>query len=1315
MATLSPQKRQTRSVIEGVGDLCRAETTETAVARSVELLQALFPQAAVRGCSTDAEADFAATDTGGETSGFETISASGFDTTAPSALPAGSVDGVVSSRRIHPELSGPFTAELLFPVDEVRMLVVGTRAPDGFEEADVAMAETVVTQLRETLDGLTAAESAQAVSTTAEIDAAALRRLNEITTAETGFTQTAERLLALGCEYFGLDTGMLAAIDGNDYRVEVVSDATDSHEPGAVYELEHTMCATTVEASPSEPVAFSDVTTTEYDTHPAADRVHAYLAVPIVTNDGLYGTVSFSMQRPRGLPFRDEELEFGTLLGRWLAKAVERRDRLAELRRYETILEAVGDPVYALDTDGRFNFVNEAAREQFGYGQDVIGEHPSIAMHESDVIRIQRQVKSLLEADQRSTRAEFELQTAEGEQMIVENRLALIGDETFQGTAGVLRDITDRIERRQQLESFQQAIEEASDGVAVLEDGEYLYVDDTHAEMYGFESKSQLLGEPWSVLYDDEETERLKTEVFPELAVEGSWRGMVTGSRPDGSTFPAELSLTRLEDGRLVCTVRDETERLERERQQTATVDLLERMYEVTTDQSLSLSEKTEALLTAGAEYLDAEYGFVTEIDEGNATQTITESTGTHELLQPGETCSLPQSYCRKTVETDGILTVQYAPEEGWSEDPAYELFDLDAYIGGSITVNDDVHGTVCFASSTPRDEPFTPTEQSFVSLLRQWVGYEIDRERAQSELSEEREQLQLLIDSVDEYAYVILDEGGQIQTWNNSAQALFGHDPADAVGSPVSLLHAETERSESLPARLVEQARVAGESSDEGWYVRADGTRFYADVRYASLTDDDGTSRGYAVIVHDLTDKRRQRRRRERFVEESDDVVSVLNTDGRITYASGSADRVFGHTPDELTGNNLFDYIHPDDRESTMDAFFGAVQNGTDDAEVDCRFESSDGWRNVEIRCQNMLDDPAIDGMLLYLRDVTESKRRIRRFESIFNQTFQFTGLLEPDGTVIEANDAALTFAGLDRDDLVGELFQETIWWSHSTAVYERLTESIERAAAGEFVRYETDVRGADGLAIIDFSIKPVTDDDGSVVSLVVEGRDVTTQQRQRKHLSVMQRVMRHNMRNDLGKVRGWSELMTAESDPDARREQFQRIENVLAHWHGMVDKMKEIRQLFDSEPRLEPLERIVRETVTAANEAYPDHRIVADTRHSIPVPASVQTAVRELVSNATDVDGVETIEIETVVGDGGWVEIVVRDDGPGLPAVESGVLETGEETPLVHGQGLGLWMVRMIVTQAGGDVSVESGAEGSSIRLQLPTDPTTIVETAD
>jgi PAS domain S-box-containing protein len=1750
-------------------------------------------------------------------------------------------------------------------------------------------------------------------------DAAVLRRLNGLTVGANELDETIERLLSLGCDHFGLDTGILSHVDEDDYEVDAVVDGTETHEAGTVYDLGDTMCEATLTNDTTETLAFANVADTDYQNHPAAENVRAYIAAPVVVDGDIYGTVNFSMGKPRSEAFRPREKEFIKLVGQWIGAELERRHRFEELERYETILEAVDDPVYALDTEGRFTFVNGAARREFGYGTEIIGEPLAVGMRDADVEQVQEQIEGLLATDRRSATAEFVLETADSGEKTVENRLALIGDDEFRGTAGILRDISGREERRRQLEQFQRAVEEAADGIAVLDGDEYTYVDQSHVDMYGFESKEQLLGNSWRELYDDAEVERLEREAFPALESEGYWRGMVTGSRPDGTTFPAELSLTIIEDGRLVCTVRDETERRrrerelksrsaaieaasdgialldddgqymyvnrahansygydtpeafmgeswrmcysseecariesdimpqlsehgkwrgeatgyrkdgttfsqevsltsfehgiicvirdisarkarerelelkeramdeasvgiqitdpteednplvyvndgfeqmtgytceeaigrnprflqgedtdpervaklrdalsaeepvslelknyrndgtpywarlsitpvedeagtvtnyigiqqdvterversrrrqeflnhgpllftetrevdgeavvdscndrflrrlgydrdevegeplaslytadsavnlrgagyedalagefgmnertlvdadgnevhtllravprqnevsgtnalfvdiskrkERERQKDATVDVLERVYEVTTDPALSFEEKVDGLLAAGREYLDLPLAFLTQIDRGDdhtGTQTIVESQGPHDLLQPGESCPLPESYCRKTIQNSALTVITEAASAGWAGDPAYETFGLETYIAGAVDAGGDTYGTLCFASREPRTTEFTGGEQSFVNLLRRWVGYELDRRNSREELRQQRERLELtlsgtdtgiaewdletdavtwsdtlvelvgrdvdsveefeeavhpddrdnirqdletmldtgepwveefrmrqpdgdplwlrtravptyddgrpvrvlatgtditdrkhaererrrnerrarilaenipngavlsfdanleytlaagellsafdleapdifgmevgtvlpdagdelvprfraalngertdrrvelgdrmlrlqlvpiddsdgastdtrglvlaqdvteaarrerelfaererfrlLTESVDEYAFLVVDEGGTIQTWSENAEAMFGYDAEAAIGMSMAELHPQADREWVLPDRLLQQAKIAGGSSHEGWRVRADGSTFYADVRYSPLEADDGTFRGYATVVRDMTNRRRQRRRTERFVEESDDVVTIVDPDGTVTYASGSASGVLDHDPDDLVGENLFDYLHPDGREDAMETFFAGVKKPDAEARAEFRIKSGTGeWLNIEGQCRNMLDEDAIDGMLLYLRDVTDRKERSRRFESIFNQTFQFTGLLEPDGTVLEMNNAALEFGGIEHDEIAGELFSDAAWWTHAEAVRDTVRDAIERAANGEFLRYETEVRGADGLATIDFSVKPVTDDDDEVSMLVVEGRDITSRQQHRRHLEVMQRVMRHNMRNDLTKVRGWTQVMSEESDAEKRAEQLETIEEILDKWDAMTEKMGEIRAVLNAQQggqAQREAEKIVEDAVAPVREEYPEATVQTDVSDAgLQVPSTFLDAVRELVENAAKTSAEATIEVETDRSSDGWTELFVRDDGPGMPDMEASVLETGEETPLNHGQGLGLWMVRMIVTQAGGDVSVESTGNGTAVRLRLPT----------
>ena len=132
--------------------------------------------------------------------------------------------------------------------------------------------------------------------------------------------------------------------------------------------------------------------------------------------------------------------------------------------------------------------------------------------------------------------------------------------------------------------------------------------------------------------------------------------------------------------------------------------------------------------------------------------------------------------------------------------------------------------------------------------------------------------------------------------------------------------------------------------------------------------------------------------------------------------------------------------------------------------------------------------------------REVRRRTRALRRseerFRAIFDNNFQMTGLLDPAGAMLEANPAALAAVGATPGDVLGRPFWETPWWSHDADLQERLRRGVREAAAGGFVRFEATHPAPDGsLRLVDFSLKPAYDDDGRLIYLLPEGRDVTDQ----------------------------------------------------------------------------------------------------------------------------------------------------------------------------------------------------------------------------
>src|SRR5262245_59173534 len=126
----------------------------------------------------------------------------------------------------------------------------------------------------------------------------------------------------------------------------------------------------------------------------------------------------------------------------------------------------------------------------------------------------------------------------------------------------------------------------------------------------------------------------------------------------------------------------------------------------------------------------------------------------------------------------------------------------------------------------------------------------------------------------------------------------------------------------------------------------------------------------------------------------------------------------------------------------------------------------------------------------------LTASEQRLR---GIFDQTFQFTGLMKTDGTMIASNRTSLEFAQVREDEVIGKPAWETPWWVHSPELQSRLRQAVRAAAAGETVRFEATHARPDGrLAHFDFSLKPVRNAAGKVTLLISEGRDITERKRE-------------------------------------------------------------------------------------------------------------------------------------------------------------------------------------------------------------------------
>jgi signal transduction histidine kinase len=235
-----------------------------------------------------------------------------------------------------------------------------------------------------------------------------------------------------------------------------------------------------------------------------------------------------------------------------------------------------------------------------------------------------------------------------------------------------------------------------------------------------------------------------------------------------------------------------------------------------------------------------------------------------------------------------------------------------------------------------------------------------------------------------------------------------------------------------------------------------------------------------------------------------------------------------------------------------------------------------------------------------------------------------------------------------------------------------------------------------------------PLDDGRGSLVGYTLVWQDVTAAIRREQRLAVLNRVLRHNLRNDLNVVRGYAEA-AADTIHD---------ESVVAMLDSVVGKAddlaalgataRDVETLLAGDPRPEPvaLDALLSAVVADARDATPAATVALECP-AVTVNAdrkTLRTVCAELVDNAVAHAGPEpSVAVSVTTGPEG-VAVSVADDGPGLPKNELAVVESGEETPLEHGSGLGLWLVRWGSRRLGAELSFDVSGDGTTATLTLP-----------
>jgi PAS domain S-box-containing protein len=374
------------------------------------------------------------------------------------------------------------------------------------------------------------------------------------------------------------------------------------------------------------------------------------------------------------------------------------------------------------------------------------------------------------------------------------------------------------------------------------------------------------------------------------------------------------------------------------------------------------------------------------------------------------------------------------------------------------------------------------------------------------------------------------------------------------------------------------------------------------------------------------------------------------------------------------------------------------------------------------------------------------DQPRRIREALArlALDEMYQFVGICEPGGTLLEANRPALRAGGVSRADVVGRPLWEAHWWSVDPHTQEDVRGAIRRAAAGEFVRYEVDIwagGGGHALVTVDFSLRPVLDGAGKVVFLVAEGRDITEKKAAEAALSrahaelqdLYQRVkelddlksrffanVSHELRTPLALVLGPVERFLAR--PGLSPEDREDLEVVARNARTLlkhVNDLLEASRIEAGRARVDfaevDLGRLVRIACAhfdaVSRERQIDFLVAAPPADAELDPDKIERVVLNLVSNAFKFTPAEGRIRVTLAIAGGRARLEVADSGPGVPpplrekAFERFRQLDGGPARRFGGIGLGLAIAKDFVELHGGRIGLDAAPEGGALAwVDLP-----------
>jgi PAS domain S-box-containing protein len=558
-------------------------------------------------------------------------------------------------------------------------------------------------------------------------------------------------------------------------------------------------------------------------------------------------------------------------------------------------------------------------------------------------------------------------------------------------------------------------------------------------------------------------------------------------------------------------------------------------------------------------------------------------------------------------------------------------------------------------------------------------------------------------------------DIGAEEGWWTEEARRIHAL-PEDTTASPDLSFQYYHPEDRPIIENAFEAAVEAGEPYDlELRLIDAEDNQRWVQTR-AEPQYEDGELTRIRGTIQDITERKEHERDLQRIkqaVESADHAIFITDPDGNIEYVNSGFEEMTGFSQAEVVGKTPNMLNAGEMSAGYFEDFWETIRSGEVwTAEIVDRRKNGETYTAMQTVAP-VIDSGEIHAFVAVQNDVTERREREealeRRTQAIDEAPVGIT-ITDPDqedNPMIYVNDAFVDMTGYPREEALGENCR---FLQGENTDPDRVAEIREAIDAREPISIDLKNYRKDGTEFWNhLEIAPVRNDAGDVVNYVGFQQDVTGRKERQRQLGVLDRVLRHNLRNDMNVIRGRAETIRAETSNDVAAS-AEAIIDTSDQLVGLAEKERQITESLLEEPIYDEIDTYDRlqEIVSRVGSDYPDATIAVNCPEEVPVEVAPRfgQAIEELVRNAIIHDDSSSAEVTiTVTQTDETVRIEVADSGPRIPEMERGLLAgEQEQTPLYHGSGLGLWLVKLITARSGGTITVaENSPTGNIVSVEL------------